>query len=110
MTLYEQVKLNRDDLDDGRLWICFYKNGRSWESDYFTSFLFDDPSEVDEYDNQRLEEIKQIDPNGLLFNGYESCFCTEYLSLKDLTRTIRNQYDDKVLTVTDYFNSSESIQ
>ena len=101
MTLLDCVRYNRDELVEGVLWICFYKHGRSWDSGFFSSYLFDDPSMVDDDEKEELAEIREIDPDALLFNGYESCFCTEDLSLHDLAELIRDQYVRKATTVSD---------
>ena len=58
-SLRDTVKDYQDELRDGIAWVAFWKQGRSWNAEYFHLDMDDTLYPVD---RSRLEEIKSTDP------------------------------------------------
>ena len=59
-SLRDTVKDYQDELRDGIAWVAFWKQGRSWNAEYFHLDMDDT---LYPEDRSRLEEIKSIDPD-----------------------------------------------
>lgn len=66
-SLRDTVKDYQDELRDGIAWVAFWKQGRSWNAEYFHLDMDDT---LYPEDRSRLEEIKSIDPAAVILNGY----------------------------------------
>ena len=67
-SLRDTVKDYQDELRDGIAWVAFWKQGRSWNAEYFHLDMDDT---LYPEDRSRLEEIKSTDPaaKGLYSRG-----------------------------------------
>ena len=66
-SLRDNVKHYQDELRDGIAWVAFWREGRSWNADYF--YLNADDN-LDPEDISRLEEIRRSDPAAVVLNSY----------------------------------------
>ena len=81
-SLRDTVKDYQDELRDGIAWVAFWKQGRSWNAEYFHLDMDDT---LYPEDRSRLEEIKSIDPAAVILNGYYCGHLGEDMSLDELT-------------------------
>lgn len=99
-SLYDAVKNNEYELRNGIPWVVFWREGRSWESDYV---YLDSMTEQIEYDDLvRLEQIKSIDPRAVALNGYYSGRLGEDMTLNELTQGVRWHYENNYNTLVDF--------
>ena len=66
-SLRDAVKDYQDELRAGIAWVAFWREGRSWNSDYI--YLETDDTLTPE-DRGRLQEIQAKDPAAVVLNGY----------------------------------------
>ena len=66
-SLRDAVKDYQDELRAGIAWVAFWREGRSWHSDYI--YLEMDDTLTPE-DRGRLREIQEKDPAAVVLNGY----------------------------------------
>ena len=85
-SLRDTVKDYQDELRDGIAWVAFWKQGRSWNAEYFHLDMDDT---LYPEDRSRLEEIKSIDPAAVILNGYYCGHLGEDMSLDELTAGVR---------------------
>ena len=62
-SLRDTVKDYQDELRDGIAWVAFWKQGRSWNAEYFHLDMDDT---LYPEDRSRLEEIKALTPRRYL--------------------------------------------
>ena len=90
-SLRDTVKEYQDELRDGIAWVAFWKEGRSWNAEYFhldvTGTLYPE-------DRSRLEEIKAADPAAVILNGYYCGQLGEDMNLDELTAGVRYHYEN----------------
>ena len=90
-SLRDTVKEYQEELRDGIAWVAFWKEGRSWNAEYFhldvTGTLYPE-------DRSRLEEIKAADPAAVILNGYYCGQLGEDMSLDELTAGVRYHYEN----------------
>ena len=90
-SLRDTVKEYQEELRDGIAWVAFWKEGRSWNAEYFhldvTGTLYPE-------DRSRLEEIKAADPAAVILNGYYCGQLGENMSLDELTAGVRYHYEN----------------
>ena len=90
-SLRDTVKDYQDELRDGIAWVAFWKQGRSWNAEYFHLDMDDT---LYPEDRSRLEEIKSIDPAAVILNGYYCGHLGEDMSLDELTAGVRYHYEN----------------
>ena len=90
-SLRDTVKEYQEELRNGIAWVAFWKEGRSWNAEYFhldvTGTLYPE-------DRSRLEEIKAADPAAVILNGYYCGQLGEDMSLDELTAGVRYHYEN----------------
>ena len=90
-SLRDTVKEYQEELRNGIAWVAFWKEGRSWNAEYFhldvTDTLYPE-------DRSRLEEIKAADPAAVILNGYYCGQLGEDMSLDELTAGVRYHYEN----------------
>ena len=92
-SLRDSVKDYQDELRDGIAWVAFWKQGRSWNAEYFHLDMDDT---LYPEDRSRLEEIKSIDPAAVILNGYYCGHLGEDMSLDELTAGVRYHYENSM--------------
>ena len=92
-SLRDTVKDYQDELRDGIAWVAFWKQGRSWNAEYFHLDMNDT---LYPEDRSRLEEIKSIDPAAVILNGYYCGHLGEDMSLDELTAGVRYHYENSM--------------
>ena len=92
-SLRDTVKEYQEELRNGIAWVAFWKEGRSWNAEYFhldvTDTLYPE-------DRSRLEEIKAADPAAVILNGYFCGQLGEDMSLDELTARVRYHYENSM--------------
>ena len=92
-SLRDTVKEYQEELRNGIAWVAFWKEGRSWNAEYFhldvTGTLYPE-------DRSRLEEIKAADPAAVILNGYYCGQLGEDMSLDELTAGVRYHYENSM--------------
>ena len=83
-SLRDAVKVYQDELRAGIAWIAFWREGRSWSSDYI--YLEMDDTLTPE-DRSRLREIQHTDPVAVVLNGYYCGYLGEDMNLNELRRS-----------------------
>ena len=90
-SLRDTVKEYQEELRNGIAWVAFWKEGHSWNAEYFhldvTGTLYPE-------DRSRLEEIKAADPAAVILNGYYCGQLGEDMSLDELTAGVRYHYEN----------------
>ena len=103
-SLRDMVKEHQDELRNGIAWVAFWKEGRSWNADYFHL-------ELDGYlypeDRSRLMEIKEADPAAVVVNGYYSGYLGEDMSLDELTAGVRRHYENRYSNIKDFIEAHD---
>ena len=92
-SLRDTVKDYQDELRDGIAWVAFWKQGRSWNAEYFHLDMDDT---LYPEDRSRLEEIKAADPAAVILNGYYCGHLGEDMSLDELTAGVRYHYENSM--------------
>ena len=92
-SLRDTVKDYQDELRDGIAWVAFWKQGRSWNAEYFHLDMDDT---LYPEDRSRLEEIKSIDPAAVILNGYYCGHLGGDMSLDELTAGVRYHYENSM--------------
>ena len=92
-SLRDTVKDYQDELRDGIAWVAFWKQGRSWNAEYFHLDMDDT---LYPEDRSRLEEIKSTDPAAVILNGYYCGHLGEDMSLDELTAGVRYHYENSM--------------
>ena len=92
-SLRDTVKDYQDELRDGIAWVAFWKQGRSWNAEYFHLDMDDT---LYPEDRSRLEEIKSTDPAAVILNGYYCGHLGGDMSLDELTAGVRCHYENSM--------------
>ena len=92
-SLRDTVKDYQDELRDGIAWVAFWKQGRSWNAEYFHLDMDDT---LYPEGRSRLEEIKSTDPAAVILNGYYCGHLGGDMSLDELTAGVRYHYENSM--------------
>lgn len=92
-SLRDTVKDYQDELRDGIAWVAFWKQGRSWNAEYFHLDMDDT---LYPEDRSRLEEIKSTDPAAVILNGYYCGHLGGDMSIDELTAGVRYHYENSM--------------
>ncbi|RKI78490.1 DUF4316 domain-containing protein [bacterium 1xD42-87] len=102
--LREAVKDYQDELQAGIAWVAFWREGRSWHSDYI--YLETDDTLTPE-DRGRLREIQEKDPAAVVLNGYYCGYLGEDMNLAELTAGVRRHYENGYNNVADFIEAHD---
>ena len=102
-SLRDIVKDYQDELRTGIVWVAFWKEGRSWNADYFYLELND---YLYPHDISRLEEIRQKDPAAIVVNGYYSGYLGEEMNVAELVAGVRHHYDNGLNNISPFIAPS----
>ena len=103
-SLRDIVKDYQDELRTGIVWVAFWKEGRSWNADYFYLELND---YLYPHDISRLEEIRQKDPAAIVVNGYYSGYLGEDMNLDELTAGVRHHYENGHSNIKEFIEAHD---
>ena len=103
-SLRDTVKDYQDELRDGIAWVAFWKQGRSWNAEYFHLDMDDT---LYPEDRSRLEEIKSIDPAAVTLNGYYCGHLGEDMSLDELTAGVRYHYENSMNDIDGFIGAHD---
>ena len=103
-SLRDTVKEYQDELRDGIAWVAFWKQGRSWNAEYFHLDMDDT---LYPEDRSRLEEIKSIDPAAVILNGYYCGHLGEDMSLDELTAGVRYHYENSMNDIDGFIGAHD---
>ena len=103
-SLRDTVKDYQDELRDGIAWVAFWKQGRSWNAEYFHLDMDDT---LYPEDRSRLEEIKSIDPAAVILNGYYCGHFGEDMSLDELTAGVRYHYENSMNDIDGFIGAHD---
>ena len=103
-SLREAVKDYQDELQAGIAWVAFWREGRSWHSDYI--YLETDDTLTPE-DRGRLQEIQDTDPAAVVLNGYYCGYLGEDMNLVELTAGVRRHYENGYNNVADFIEAHD---
>ncbi|HBG0815478.1 YodL domain-containing protein [Clostridioides difficile] len=90
-SLKDTVRSCQEELKDGIVWVAFWREGRSWNSEYFH---LDGNDTLYREDISRLEEIRSLDPAAVVLNGYYSGQLGGDMTLDGLTAGVRRHYEN----------------
>ena len=103
-SLRDKVKELQEDLRDGIAWVAFWKEGRSWNAEYFHlemgDYLYPE-------DKSRLMEISETDPAAVVVNGYYSGYLGEDRSLDELTAGVRHHYENGYSNIKEFIEAHD---
>ena len=103
-SLRDTVKDYQDELRDGIAWVAFWKQGRSWNAEYFHLDMDDT---LYPEDRSRLEEIKSTDPAAVILNGYYCGHLGEDRSLDELTAGVRYHYENSMNDIDGFIGAHD---
>ena len=103
-SLRDTVKDYQDELRDGIAWVAFWKQGRSWNAEYFHLDMDDT---LYPEDRSRLEEIKSTDPAAVILNGYYCGHLGEDMSLDELTAEVRYHYENSMNDIDGFIGAHD---
>ena len=103
-SLRDTVKDYQDELRDGIAWVAFWKQGRSWNAEYFHLDMDDT---LYPEDRSRLEEIKSTDPVAVILNGYYCGHLGEDMSLDELTAGVRYHYENSMNDIDGFIGAHD---
>ena len=103
-TLRDAVRDYQDELRAGIAWVAFWREGRSWNSDYI--YLETDDTLTPE-DRGRLQEIQAKDPAAVVLNGYYCGYLGEDMNLLELTAGVRRHYENSYNNIADFIESHD---
>lgn len=103
-SLRDTVKDYQDELRDGIAWMAFWKQGRSWNAEYFHLDMDDT---LYPEDRSRLEEIKSTDPAAVILNGYYCGHLGEDMSLDELTAGVRYHYENSMNDIDGFIGAHD---
>ena len=103
-SLRDTVKDYQDELRDGIAWVAFWKQGRSWNAEYFHLDMDDT---LYPEDRSRLEEIKSTDPAAVILNGYYCGHLGEAMSLDELTAGGRYHYENSMNDIDGFIGAHD---
>ena len=103
-SLRDSVKDYQEELRDGIAWVAFWKQGRSWNAEYFHLDMDDT---LYPEDRSRLEEIKSTDPAAVILNGYYCGHLGEDMSLDELTAGVRYHYENSMNDIDGFIGAHD---
>ena len=103
-SLRDTVKQYQEELRDGIAWIAFWREGRSWNGDYF---YLDANDALTAEDKSRLEEIWQKDPAAVMLNSYYCGYLGEDMTVDELTAGVRRHYENGYNSVADFIEAHD---
>ena len=103
-SLRDTVKDYQDELRGGIAWVAFWKQGRSWNAEYFHLDMDDT---LYPEDRSRLEEIKSADPAAVILNGYYCGHLGEDMSLDELTAGVRYHYENSMNDIDGFIGAHD---
>ena len=114
-SLKKLVETYQEDLLDGINWVVFWKVGHYWHADtIFTEFDADEPDQ--EYEpitvetKGYLQAIYNQDNKAIILNGYLYDNIEECETITELTRLIRDCYENKnILRVKVFIEQREVV-
>ena len=102
--LRDAVRDYQDELRAGIAWVAFWREGRSWHSDYI--YLEMDDTLTPE-DRGRLREIQEKDPAAVILNGYYCGYLGEDMNLAELTAGVRRHYENSMNDIADFIETHD---
>ena len=103
-SLRDTVKQYREELRDGIAWIAFWREGRSWNGDYF---YLEANDTLTAEDKSHLEEIRQKDPAAVMLNSYYCGYLGEDMTVDELTAGVRRHYENGYNSVADFIEAHD---
>ena len=103
-SLRDTVKQYQEELRDGIAWIAFWREGRSWNGDYF---YLEANDALTAKDKSRLEEIRQKDPAAVMLNSYYCGYLGEDMTVDELTAGVRRHYENGYNSVADFIEAHD---
>ena len=103
-SLRDTVKQYQEELRDGIAWIAFWREGRSWNGDYF---YLEANDALTAEDKSRLEEIRQKDPAAVMLNSYYCGYLGEDMTVDELTAGVRRHYENGYNSVADFIEAHD---
>ena len=103
-SLRDTVKQYQEELRDGIAWIAFWREGRSWNGDYF---YLEANDALTAEDKSHLEEIRQKDPAAVMLNSYYCGYLGEDMTVDELTAGVRRHYENKYNSVADFIEAHD---
>ncbi len=94
----------KEELRDGIAWVAFWKEGRSWDGEYFYEEADDTLSAED---RKRLKEIQRTDSKAVVLNGYYCGHIGEEMSVSELTTAVRYHYENGFNGIASFIESYE---
>lgn len=105
-SLRDAVTNNADELRGGIAWVVFWREGRSWNSDYI---YLDPTTDTIEYDDiGRLEHISRTDPRAVALNGYYCGHLGEDMTVDELAKGVRWHYENNYNTLAGFIEERDS--
>ena len=102
--LRDTVKQYQEELRDGIAWVAFWREGRSWNAEYFHLDMSDT---LYPEDRSRLEEIKTADPAAVILNGYYCGHLGEHMTLDELTVGVRYHYENNMNDLAEFIEAHD---
>ncbi|MCJ7855341.1 YodL domain-containing protein [Lachnospiraceae bacterium NSJ-143] len=103
-SLRDTVKQYQEELRDGIAWVAFWREGRSWNAEYFSLDLNDT---LYPEDTARLKEIRETDPAAVIVNGYYSGQLGAEMSLGELTAGVRSHYENGTNNIAGFIEAHD---
>ena len=103
-SLRDIVKQYQEELRDGIAWVAFWREGRSWNGDYF---YLEANDALTAEDKSRLEEIRQKDPAAVMLNSYYCGYLGEDMTVDELTAGVRRHYENEYNSVADFIEAHD---
>ena len=103
-SLRNTVKDYQDELKDGIAWVAFWREGRSWNDDYF--YLEPDDA-IQALDRSRMEEIREADPAAVMLNSYYCGHLGEDMNLDELAAGVRWHYENGYNQLSDFLEAHD---
>ena len=103
-SLRNTVKDYQDELKDGIAWVAFWREGRSWNADYF--YLEPDDA-IQALDRSRMEEIREADPAAVMLNYYYCGHLGEDMNLDELAAGVRWHYENGYNQLSDFLEAHD---
>ena len=102
--LRDAVRDYQDELRAGIAWVAFWREGRSWHSDYI--YLEMDDTLTPE-DRGCLREIQEKDPDAVILNGYYCGYLGEDMNLAELTAGVRRHYENSMNDIAGFIEAHD---
>ena len=103
-SLRNTVKDYQDELKDGIAWVAFWREGRSWNADYF--YLEPDDA-IQALDRSRMEEIREADHAAVMLNSYYCGHLGEDMNLDELAAGVRWHYENGYNQLSDFLEAHD---